>query len=74
MNYFNRISRKYDSPTRLWLGPDLYVFVHDAKTAETVLRNRHCVNKSKVYNAVRDGLGGDGLFTLKGWYRSNKGT
>lgn len=47
------------------MGPELYLFVHDAKTAEAVLKARQCLNKPAVYNAVTDALGADGLFTLK---------
>lgn len=67
VDYLNNLSRKYASPTRVWMGPELYIFVHDAKTAEIVLKSRCCVNKPNVYKVVSDGLGADGLFTLKGW-------
>lgn len=62
----DEIARKYSSPSRIWMGPNLYVFIHDAVSVETVLRARNCLDKPSVYEVVRDALGADGLFTLKG--------
>lgn len=50
---------------RLWLGTDLYVFVHDAANAEIILKSRHCLDKPDVYRVLADGMGGDGLLTIK---------
>lgn len=51
---------------RVWMGPNLYVFVTDSNAAETLLRSKDALDKPSVYQAVRDGLGGDGLFTANG--------
>lgn len=59
----DELAQKYESPVRVWMGPNLYIFIHDAKSAETLLRSKVCLNKPPVYTAVREALGGDGLFT-----------
>ncbi|XP_031641181.1 probable cytochrome P450 313a4 [Contarinia nasturtii] len=64
--YLDEISQKYPSPTRVWMGPNLYIFVHDAESAEQVLKGRSTLNKPKVYEAIHDALGGDGLFSSNG--------
>lgn len=64
--YLDEISKKYPSPTRVWMGPNLYIFVHDAESAEQVLKGRTTLSKPKVYEAIRDALGGDGLFSSNG--------
>lgn len=51
---------------RVWMGPNLYVFIHDADSAEQVLKSRQTLNKPRVYEAIADCLGGDGLFSIKG--------
>lgn len=53
---------------RVWLGPELYVIIHDAVSAEIVTRSRYCLDKPSVYNIVREGLNGDGLFTMPSGY------
>lgn len=60
------ISRKYPSPVRVWMGPNLYIFVHDAECAEQVLKGRTTLSKPTVYEAITDVLGGDGLFSSNG--------
>lgn len=60
------ISRTYPSPVRVWMGPNLYIFIHDAKCAEQVLKGRATSEKPKVYEAIRDTLGGNGLFSSNG--------
>lgn len=48
------------------MGPNLYVFVHDAECAEQVLKGRTTLNKPAVHEAISDVLGGDGLFSSNG--------
>lgn len=48
------------------MGPNLYIFVHDAETAEQVLKGRTTLSKPSVYEAITDVLGGDGLFSSNG--------
>lgn len=65
--YLDHITSKYGSPTRLWLGPELLVFISDVENAEIVLKSKDCLNKpNRFYKVIRDGLQVDGLFTLKG--------
>lgn len=64
--YLDEISRKYPSPVRVWMGPNLYIFVHDAECTEQVLKERTTLLKPKVYESIADVLGGDGLFTANG--------
>lgn len=56
------------------MGPNLYIFVHDAKGAEQVLKGRLTLDKPKVYEAIRDALGSDGLFSSSGeeWKQHRK--
>lgn len=48
------------------MGPNLYIFIHDAQCAEQVLKGRSTIAKPQVYEAIRDALGGDGLFSSNG--------
>lgn len=48
------------------MGPNLYIFVHDAKGAEQVLKGRLTLDKPKVYEAIKDALGSNGLFSSNG--------
>lgn len=48
------------------MGPNLYIYIHDPEQAEQVLKGRTTLNKPKVYEAISDALGGDGLFTANG--------
>lgn len=48
------------------MGWNLYIFVHDAKSADTLLRSKAALNKPPVYSAIGEALGGDGLFTANG--------
>lgn len=74
VSYLDKLALKYKSPVRVWMGPNLYIFIHDAKSAETLLRSKVCLNKPPDYHAVRDALGGDGLLTANGehWRRHRK--
>lgn len=58
------VSSKYKNPSRLWLGPDLYVIIHDADSAEMIFKLRYCNDRPDIYDLFLD-LGGDGLFTLQ---------
>lgn len=48
------------------MGPNLYVFIHDADHAEQILKGRMTISKPKVYEAISDVLGADGLFSSNG--------
>lgn len=63
--YLDELAQKYVSPVRVWMGPNLYIFLHDAKSIDTLLRSKISLDKAPVYRAVREALGGDGLFTSK---------
>lgn len=69
--YLDEISQKYPSPVRVWMGPNLYVFIHDAESAEQVLKGRTTLSKPKVYEAIADALGADGLFSSNGNFTSS---
>lgn len=64
--FLDEISQKYESPIRVWMGPNLYIFIHDAECAEQVLKGRSTLMKPKVYEAIKDALGSDGLFSSNG--------
>lgn len=67
MPYLDEMSRKFESPFRLWVGPQMVVFIADAENAELVLKSKDCLNKPhRFYKAIRDALNVDGFFTLKG--------
>lgn len=48
------------------MGPNLYIFIHDAEQAEQVLKGRITLSKPTVYQAISDALGADGLFSSNG--------
>lgn len=51
----------------MWIGPKLFVIIHDICDVETILKSQHCLNKIFVYKFVKDGLGDvDGMFTAEG--------
>lgn len=65
--YLDSATLKYVSPMRLWLGPEMVVFVSDAENVEIVLKSKDCLNKpNSFYKIIRDAMQVDGLFTLKG--------
>lgn len=66
VQFLDAICKKYPSPLRIWMGPNLYIYIHDPEQAEQVLKGRTTLNKPKVYEAISDALGGDGLFTANG--------
>lgn len=67
LSFLDEISMKYESPMRLWFGPQMVVFIADAENAEIVLKSKDCLNKPyDFYKILRDALNVDGFFTLKG--------
>lgn len=59
--------KKYSSPHRFWLGPQLIVYITDAENAELVLKSKDCIEKARfVRKIIREILQVDGLFTLTG--------
>lgn len=67
--YFDWISSTYRSPCRLWIGPQLTLFVSDAANAEIILKSKDCLNKPDFfYKITRDSLNVDGVFTLIGLF------
>lgn len=66
VKFLDEICKKYPSPLRVWMGPNLYIYVHDAENTEQVLKGKTTIGKAKVYEAIADVLGGDGLFTSNG--------
>lgn len=58
---------------RLWLGPELVVFVSDAENIEIILKSKDCLNKPpSFYKIIRDAMQVDGYFTLKGVFSKEK--
>uniref|UniRef100_A0A182XWK4 Uncharacterized protein n=1 Tax=Anopheles stephensi TaxID=30069 RepID=A0A182XWK4_ANOST len=43
------ISKSYQSPCRIWLGPKLFVFIDNADDLQTVLNSSSCLEKADVY-------------------------
>lgn len=67
------MSTKYGSPVRLWLGPEMIVFISDAENIETILKSKDCLNKPEsFYKIIRDAMQLDGFFTLKGNFNPEK--
>lgn len=56
---------KYKSPTRVWLGPNLYLLLTTPDDVQTVLNAPECLNRDKVYKFIEP-LMGLGLVTLPG--------
>lgn len=68
-SYIDRLSQQYESPFRVWLGPILLVFIADAENIEILLKSKDCLSKPEtLYKTIKDGLGVDGLITLKSIY------
>lgn len=44
----------------------MIMFIADAENMEILMKSKDCLNKPYFYKMIRDGLGADGLFTLKG--------
>lgn len=66
-SYVDKLSKTYESPFRLWLGPLMMVFIADAEIIEILMKSKDCLNKpSTFYKMIRDAISVDGLFTLKG--------
>lgn len=67
--YLDEVTKKYGcSPIRLWLGPEMVVFISDAENTEIVLKSKDCLNKPEIfYKIIRDALQIDGFFTLEGF-------
>lgn len=61
------MAKKYGSPLRLWLGPEMVVFISDAENVEIIMKSKDCLNKpNSFYKMIRDAMQVDGFFTLKG--------
>lgn len=54
---------RYDHPTRVWIGPTLYLLTADPEEVQAILNAPQCLNRDKTYKYVRP-LMGDGLVTL----------
>lgn len=67
ISYVDKLSKTYESPFRLWLGPLMVVFIADAENIEIIMKSKDCLNKPfTFYKMIRDAISADGLFTLKG--------
>uniref|UniRef100_A0A182JFN9 Uncharacterized protein n=1 Tax=Anopheles atroparvus TaxID=41427 RepID=A0A182JFN9_ANOAO len=51
------ISNTYRSPCRVWLGPQLFVFIDNATDLQTVLNSPNCLEKADVYRFFQCELG-----------------
>lgn len=54
---------KYDHPTRIWVGTDLYILTADPEFVQIILNAPECLNRDKAYKYVQP-LMGNGLVTL----------
>lgn len=67
LSNFDRLSKIYESPFRIWFGPMLGIFIADAENVEIILKSKDCFNKPNLfYKMMRDGIGVDGLITSRG--------
>lgn len=67
LSNFDRLSKIYESPFRIWFRPMLAIFVADAENVEIVLKSKDCFNKPNAfYKMMREGIGADGLITSRG--------
>ncbi|XP_060524435.1 uncharacterized protein LOC132700875 [Cylas formicarius] len=60
-----KITEKYPSPSRVWLGPKLVVSIKDADHLQIVLQSSKISTKGFVYNFLEPFMG-QGLFTSRG--------
>ncbi|KAL1115982.1 hypothetical protein AAG570_005477 [Ranatra chinensis] len=63
----------YPSPFRLWLGPFLYVVVHDPEDAQIVLTNSAALEKGVIYNTLKNTFG-NGILTapVQQWKKNRR--
>lgn len=60
-----QLTHDYESPVRVWMGPELLIGVWKPNQVETILNNTHALNKAKAYGLIKMVVG-DGLFTADG--------
>ncbi|KFB52028.1 AGAP002196-PA-like protein [Anopheles sinensis] len=51
------ISKTYSSPCRIWLGPQLFVYIDNATDLQIVLNSPNCLEKADVYRFFQCELG-----------------
>lgn len=54
---------RYDHPTRIWVGPDLYLLTANPEEVQVLLNAPECLNRDTTYEFVKP-LMGNGLVTL----------
>lgn len=54
---------RWDHPTRIWLGVNLYVLTADPDHVQMILNAPECLNRDETYKFVQP-LMGNGLVTL----------
>ncbi|KAG5311951.1 CP4C1 protein, partial [Pseudoatta argentina] len=53
LSVWTKFTETYSSPFRIWIGPKLFIVVHELDQIKTILQNRHCLDKSYVYNCIK---------------------
>ncbi|XP_018055277.1 PREDICTED: cytochrome P450 4V2-like, partial [Atta colombica] len=53
LKVWTKFTETYSSPFRICLGPYLFIVVHELDQIKAVLKNRHSLDKSIVYNCLK---------------------
>ncbi|KAG5305542.1 CP4C1 protein, partial [Acromyrmex insinuator] len=53
LSVWTKFTETYSSPFQIWIGPKLFIVVHELDQIKTILQNRHCLDKSYVYNCLK---------------------
>ncbi|XP_043490140.1 cytochrome P450 4C1-like [Polistes fuscatus] len=59
-----KLSTKYASPWRFWIGPKLFIIFDDPKYIEIITKRSNSYEKNLIYDFFKPALG-NGLFTIK---------
>lgn len=62
----SKLSEKYVTPLRFWLGARFVLFFDQPKDVEIILNSKQSGNKGDLYQYVSKCLGGVGLFSSQG--------
>lgn len=63
------LTEKWETPLRVWVGPELAVIVTKPEDVEVVLNSPQCINRAKLYNLTSTFLGPT-ILTMKGEFSS----
>ncbi|XP_043501608.1 cytochrome P450 4C1-like [Polistes fuscatus] len=63
-NKMLKLSTKYESPWRFWIGPKLFIIFDDPKYIGIITKRSNSYEKNLIYDLFKPALG-NGLFTIK---------